>query len=147
VLFRSRELGGGPGELALKYAPGGLVDVEFAAQLLQMTHGGAPASLRTPTTRRAVAALRDAGLLAAGTADALLAGERVLRRAQLAARFVTERGVLVAGGGAVATVARKLGYRDRDARDAGALLLADLDATRRRVRAAFDAVIRVASAT
>jgi glutamate-ammonia-ligase adenylyltransferase len=124
------------GEVALKYGPGGLVDVEFAAQALQLAHGDDP-HVRTPTTRRALAALRDAGWLDPLCAEALLAGEKLLRRAQLAARLVSDRSVLVPGAAATATVARKLGYRERGDRSAEDGLLADLAAARGRVRRAF----------
>lgn len=47
----------------LKLGPGGLVDVEFLVQLLQLRHGGRDASLRVTSTRRAIAALADAGVI------------------------------------------------------------------------------------
>src|SRR5262249_31778523 len=87
-----RELGTEKGGVvALKYSRGGVVDAEFAAQALQMAHGH-DLRVRTPTTRHALAALRDAGLLDADTAEALIAGEKLLRRTLLATRLVTERG-------------------------------------------------------
>ncbi|MEI8258517.1 MAG: bifunctional [glutamate--ammonia ligase]-adenylyl-L-tyrosine phosphorylase/[glutamate--ammonia-ligase] adenylyltransferase, partial [Deltaproteobacteria bacterium] len=136
-----RELGReGDGDVALKYGPGGLVDVEFAAQALQMAHGH-DRSIRTPTTRHALARLRDAGLLEATTADTLLAGEKLLRRTLLATRLVSERSTLRAGSPAASTIARKLGYRHRAQRSAEDALLADLASTRVQVRAAFRSVL------
>jgi glutamate-ammonia-ligase adenylyltransferase len=49
----------------LKRGPGGVVDIEFIAQMLQLVHGGADASLRTTETHTALVALRDAGHLPA----------------------------------------------------------------------------------
>jgi glutamate-ammonia-ligase adenylyltransferase len=46
-----------------KYSPGGLVDVEYLVQGLQITHGGENPVLRGPNTREAMAALAQAGLL------------------------------------------------------------------------------------
>src|SRR5205823_6729831 len=51
----------GLSERELKLGPGGIRDVEFAIQLLQMVHGGADPELRTPTTLVALAELADAG--------------------------------------------------------------------------------------
>ncbi|MFI7340408.1 bifunctional [glutamine synthetase] adenylyltransferase/[glutamine synthetase]-adenylyl-L-tyrosine phosphorylase [Streptomyces sp. NPDC050085] len=45
----------------LKLGPGGLRDVEFAVQLLQLVHGRSDASLRSGTTLDALAALADGG--------------------------------------------------------------------------------------
>jgi glutamate-ammonia-ligase adenylyltransferase len=136
-----RELGGERGgAVALKYGRGGTVDAEFAAQALQMVHG-ADARVRTPTTRRALAALREAGHLDAATAEDLFAGEKLLRRALLAARLVSERSVLEPQSPAALTVARKLGYRDRAERGAEEALFADLAQARERVRRAFLTVV------
>ncbi|MCW2749783.1 MAG: bifunctional glutamine-synthetase adenylyltransferase/deadenyltransferase, partial [Aeromicrobium sp.] len=45
----------------LKLGPGGLRDVEFAVQLLQLVHGRADLSLRSPTTLVALRALTEGG--------------------------------------------------------------------------------------
>jgi glutamate-ammonia-ligase adenylyltransferase len=136
-----RELGAeSRGEVALKYGRGALVDVEFAAQALQMAHGD-DARVHTPSTRRALVALREAGVLDPVRAEALLSGEKLLRRALLATRLVSERSVLVPGTAAATTVARKLGYRERGDRTPEGGLLADLAHARERVRQAFDAVM------
>jgi glutamate-ammonia-ligase adenylyltransferase len=126
--------------IALKYGRGGLVDVEFAAQALQMAHGH-DASIRTPTTRVALARLRDAGRLDPGLADSLLVGEKLLRRALLATRLVTARSTLRVGTPAANTVARKLGYRDRAERSAEQAFVSDLGMARERVRRAFESVL------
>ena len=56
----------GPGRLHLKFGRGGLVDVEFLAQVLQLTHGRRHAALRTPSTRLALDRLGALGLLPGG---------------------------------------------------------------------------------
>ncbi|MFF3494904.1 bifunctional [glutamine synthetase] adenylyltransferase/[glutamine synthetase]-adenylyl-L-tyrosine phosphorylase [Streptomyces sp. NPDC002795] len=53
----------------LKLGPGGLRDVEFAVQLLQLVHGRADAALRSGTTLNALAALADRGYV--GRVDAV----------------------------------------------------------------------------
>ncbi|MDX2548315.1 bifunctional [glutamine synthetase] adenylyltransferase/[glutamine synthetase]-adenylyl-L-tyrosine phosphorylase [Streptomyces sp. WI04-05B] len=56
-------------ERELKLGPGGLRDVEFAVQLLQLVHGRADTSLRSGTTLDALAALAAGGYV--GRADAV----------------------------------------------------------------------------
>ncbi|MBI3454458.1 MAG: bifunctional [glutamate--ammonia ligase]-adenylyl-L-tyrosine phosphorylase/[glutamate--ammonia-ligase] adenylyltransferase [Candidatus Rokubacteria bacterium] len=62
----------GPGRIHVKFGAGGLVDIEFLAQVLQLAHGARHGALRTPSTRRALARLGDLGFLPAGTARALI---------------------------------------------------------------------------
>jgi glutamate-ammonia-ligase adenylyltransferase len=67
--------------LHLKLGPGGLADVEWTVQLLQLRRGGADPSVRAPGTLAALAALRAAGSLDAGEAawlaDAYLLCQRL----------------------------------------------------------------------
>ncbi len=55
----------------LKLGPGGLSDVEFLVQLMQLRHGGVIPELRVTGTFGALRALRDAGLLTSGDFNAL----------------------------------------------------------------------------
>jgi glutamate-ammonia-ligase adenylyltransferase len=128
------------GAVSLKYGPGSLVDVEFATQALQMRHGAAP-TLRSPTTRVALRALRAESLLPRDDADALLHAEKTLRRALLASRLVCGESSLHPDSNAASAVARKLGYRARGDRTAAQALFADLERARRGARAAFDRVL------
>jgi glutamate-ammonia-ligase adenylyltransferase len=69
--MRRRVEGHVPTELAereLKLGRGGLRDVEFAVQLLQLVHGRVDPELRSPSTMDALAALGDGGYV--GRADA-----------------------------------------------------------------------------
>ncbi|MDT0306257.1 bifunctional [glutamine synthetase] adenylyltransferase/[glutamine synthetase]-adenylyl-L-tyrosine phosphorylase [Streptomyces sp. DSM 44917] len=54
-----------------KLGRGGLSDIEWTAQLLQMRHGGEVPALRTTRTRAALAAAREAGLLEPDDAQVL----------------------------------------------------------------------------
>jgi [glutamine synthetase] adenylyltransferase / [glutamine synthetase]-adenylyl-L-tyrosine phosphorylase len=47
----------------LKLGPGGLSDVDWTVQMLQLRHGGSRAALRTPGTLAGLAAAREEGLL------------------------------------------------------------------------------------
>ena len=51
------------GAIHVKYSPGGLTDVEYAAQYLQIQHGHREPSLRTPNTLQALDALQETTLL------------------------------------------------------------------------------------
>ncbi len=51
------------GTFNAKFSPGGLVDLEYLVQGLQITHGHRAAELRSTNTRRALAALAAAGII------------------------------------------------------------------------------------
>ncbi|MBO8193612.1 bifunctional [glutamine synthetase] adenylyltransferase/[glutamine synthetase]-adenylyl-L-tyrosine phosphorylase [Streptomyces oryzae] len=63
----------------LKLGPGGLRDVEFAVQLLQLVHGRSDTTLRSPTTLEALDALAAGGYVGRQDAAALDAAYRFLR--------------------------------------------------------------------
>jgi glutamate-ammonia-ligase adenylyltransferase len=63
----------------LKLGPGGLRDVEFAVQLLQLVHGRADTSLRSSTTLTALAQLAAGGYVGRADAAALDDAYRFLR--------------------------------------------------------------------
>ncbi|MGH2619361.1 MAG: glutamine synthetase adenylyltransferase, partial [Anaerolineales bacterium] len=52
-----------PGDTNVKYSPGGLIDVEYAVQYLQLMHGHGEPKLRTPNSLEALAALGETGIL------------------------------------------------------------------------------------
>jgi glutamate-ammonia-ligase adenylyltransferase len=56
----------------LKQVRGGLVDLEFIAQYLQLVHAAAHPEILSPNTAKALANLDHAGLLPAAAAEALL---------------------------------------------------------------------------
>ncbi|WP_037855771.1 bifunctional [glutamine synthetase] adenylyltransferase/[glutamine synthetase]-adenylyl-L-tyrosine phosphorylase [Streptomyces sp. NRRL S-340] len=66
-------------ERELKLGPGGLRDVEFAVQLLQLVHGRADASLRSGTTLDALQALAAGGYVGRADAGRLDEAYRFLR--------------------------------------------------------------------
>jgi [glutamine synthetase] adenylyltransferase / [glutamine synthetase]-adenylyl-L-tyrosine phosphorylase len=63
----------------LKLGPGGLRDIEFAVQLLQLVHGRADETLREPATLPALAALAAGGYVGRDDAADLAAAYRFLR--------------------------------------------------------------------
>ena len=128
-----------------KLGRGGLVDVEFAVQFLQLVHGGARPDLRTPSTPRALEALRKAGVLPHAEYAPLRHGYRFLRRLESRLRIVRDRSVdrLPEGGLELLRLARRMGYSGAAA---GEALLADYERSTAEVRAAFLRVLAVPAA-
>jgi glutamate-ammonia-ligase adenylyltransferase len=67
------------GTLNAKYGPGGIVEVEYFTQALQIAHGAHDTSLRSPNTARAIDALAAGGWLGAEDAATLHSGYLFLR--------------------------------------------------------------------
>jgi [glutamine synthetase] adenylyltransferase / [glutamine synthetase]-adenylyl-L-tyrosine phosphorylase len=102
-----------PTRYDLKVGRGGLVDVEFALQCLQMRHGRDP-RVRTTETETALAALEVCGYLDAQDADALREGWRFLRRLEQRLRIAHGTGATLIEDGApgLVTLARSMGMHD-----------------------------------
>ncbi|NJP33004.1 bifunctional [glutamine synthetase] adenylyltransferase/[glutamine synthetase]-adenylyl-L-tyrosine phosphorylase [Micromonospora thermarum] len=66
-------------EREIKRGPGGLRDIEFAVQLLQLVHGRVDETLRVPGTVPALRALVAGGYVGRADGEALLRGYRFLR--------------------------------------------------------------------
>ena len=119
-----------PGRFNVKYSPGALVEVEYAAQYLQLEHGRSDPGLRTPSTLEALDRLRDAGWLEGAERDALAAAYVFWRRVADALRMVrgNARDLLLPESGSeeVRFLARRLGYAGPDWAAAADALLADV---------------------
>jgi glutamate-ammonia-ligase adenylyltransferase len=109
-----------PGTFNAKLSPGGLVDVEYLVQGLQITHGSNRPELRLTNTLQAVAALEDAGVLKAGDAVGLCEAYNFLRQLIGALRVVRGNAKDLTVPGAeteeFAYLARRLGYEEDLAR-------------------------------
>lgn len=77
-----------PGAVNVKYSFGGVIDIEYYVQFLQITHGAKDTSLRSPNTLSALAALRDAGHVSTTDYKSLLEAYVFLRRLINALRIV-----------------------------------------------------------
>jgi glutamate-ammonia-ligase adenylyltransferase len=114
----------------IKLGPGGLRDVEFTIQLLQLVHGRADATLRIAPTLAALAALRKGGYVGRDEADRMDHAYRQLRvwehRVQLAKMRRTH--LLPESDEGLRALARGTGFVDGEA------LLAAWHAIRRDVR-------------
>ena len=106
--------------LHVKLGPGGLSDVEWTVQLLQLRHAHALPALRTTRTGAAMAAAVQAGLLAAGDAAELTAAWELAARIRNAIMLVRGRpgDTLPAKHSELTAVARLLGYPPGDAAQA-----------------------------
>ncbi len=124
-----------------KTGRGGLVDVEFAAQFLQLAHGHDQPSVRTESTPVALERLRAAGLLSEGDHETLAAGYEFLRRLELRLRIVHDFTIdhLPESGPPLRQLARRLGYGGPDP---GARFLAEYARVTGAVRAAFERIVR-----
>ncbi len=144
-------------ERELKLGPGGLRDVEFAVQLLQLVHGRGDETLRVPATLPALDALRDGGYV--GRADALSLGDayRFLRVAEhrLQLRRMRRTHLLPADEPNLKWLARAMGFRPDARGDARAVFEAEWTLHSREVkrlheklfyRPLLDAVAHVPSA-
>jgi glutamate-ammonia-ligase adenylyltransferase len=76
------------GTINAKFSPGGLVDVEYLVQALQITHGHNNPQLRLPNIAQAMTALLEAGILSPEDYEPLQAAHRFLRRLINALRMV-----------------------------------------------------------
>ncbi len=123
-----------------KTGHGGLVDVEFAAQFLQLAHGHDHPAVRGSSTPVALRRLRHAGLLREADFEALAEGYDFLRRVELRLRIVHDFAIdhLPEQGPALRQLARRLGYAGPDP---GARFLADYARVTAAVRQAFDSVV------
>jgi glutamate-ammonia-ligase adenylyltransferase len=95
-----------------KLGRGGLADVEWTVQLLQLCHAAEIPALRVPATVQGLAALREAGLLDDGQTDALREAWELASRARNAIFLVRGRpsDQLPRPGLELAGVARACGY-------------------------------------
>jgi glutamate-ammonia-ligase adenylyltransferase len=75
----------------LKLGRGGLADIEWTVQLLQMRHAGTIESLRTTRTLEALVAAREAGLVEADDAEVLAHAWRTVSRIRNAVTLVRGR--------------------------------------------------------
>jgi glutamate-ammonia-ligase adenylyltransferase len=98
----------------LKLGPGGLRDVEFAVQLLQLVHGRADVSVRSPTTLTALAALAAGGYVGREDAAQLAAAYRFLRTVEhrLQLQHLRRTHLLPTDEAGLRWLSRAMGYRD-----------------------------------
>jgi [glutamine synthetase] adenylyltransferase / [glutamine synthetase]-adenylyl-L-tyrosine phosphorylase len=120
----------------IKVGAGGIREIEFAVQLFQMVRGGRDPGLRTTSTRIALAALAQRGLVDAPRAASLASAYEFLRRLEHRLQYYDDQQTqaLPRVPEHQALIAEAMDYPDWKA------LKADIDAHRARVQEAFNAL-------
>jgi [glutamine synthetase] adenylyltransferase / [glutamine synthetase]-adenylyl-L-tyrosine phosphorylase len=102
------------GELQVKLGPGGLRDIEFAVQLLQLVHGRHDPELRSGTTLVALERLTAAGFVGRADAAQLADAYRFLRTVEHRLQLADERRThtIPASEAERSWLARTMGYQE-----------------------------------
>ena len=126
----------------IKQGAGGLVDIEFLAQYLQLLHGSRIPAVRVPGTVNALRSLRKERILSPEDMQALTRDYLFLRRLESRLRIVANQSTsfLSRDPDKLRVLARRMGYDDRDG-SAGTTLLSEYERTRRQVRDLFERIL------
>ena len=130
-----------PGQVNVKYSAGGIIDIEYAVQYLQLLYGKDHPVLRLPNTLEALDQLRRLEI-------AREAEYNVWRAAYLFLRNIIDALRIVRGDASdlvlpeetseeFKSLARRLGYREQDRSRSAALLAADIREWMQKVHALF----------
>ncbi|SDF41812.1 glutamate-ammonia-ligase adenylyltransferase [Limimonas halophila] len=127
----------------VKYRRGGLVDLEFLAQALQLQHAHAHPGVLAVSTQGAFAAMADAGVLGRERAETLIEAARLMRHVQGMLRLMAGSAFDEANApaGLMARLAESCGEGDSEA------LRARLANTAERVHAIFDELVEEPAAS
>jgi glutamate-ammonia-ligase adenylyltransferase len=131
-----------PGRYDMKHGRGGLVDIEFTVQWLQLCHGER-AAIRTQETALAIEALAAERILSPAHAHALRQGYAFLRRLEQRTRIVHADAthLLEENAPGLVTLARRMGIRDRPRAEAAAELIAHYRDVTDLVRGVYEAIV------
>jgi [glutamine synthetase] adenylyltransferase / [glutamine synthetase]-adenylyl-L-tyrosine phosphorylase len=123
--------------LDFKYGRGGIVDLEFLVQFLQILHGPAIPEARTPRQDLAIEVFREAGILSDVAAETLISAHRFQRHVENHYQLIEEWSSrdVSRDSPVLIRLARSLGYDGESGRDARASFLRDWDARAEAVRA------------
>lgn len=121
----------------IKRGRGGIRDVEFAIQMLQLVHGGDDPALRVRATLPALEALADGGYVASADATALGEAYRFLREVEHRLQLVDLRQVheLPTEAGATRQLAHVMGFSEQPGRSAAEAFETELARHRAAARA------------
>lgn len=129
--------GASEGRFDVKVGPGGIRDVEFVAQALQLLYGGRIPELRSRSTFEALGLLGQTGILPRERSEELREAYLFFRRVENRLQMEGERQVhaLPLAGPACERLARSCGY------DRAAGFLGEIEERRRRVREAVEELL------
>jgi glutamate-ammonia-ligase adenylyltransferase len=119
-----------PGKVNVKYSAGGIIDIEYAVQYLQLLNGAEYSQIRVPGTLEALDQLRQLQIVRESDYGLLRSSYLFLRNVIDALRIVRgDASDLVLPAESTdefKSLARRIGYREKDRAKAAALLAADI---------------------
>jgi glutamate-ammonia-ligase adenylyltransferase len=126
----------------IKQGAGGLVDLEFPVQYLQLLHGMRYPRVRVPGTLNALRALKREGLLDGDTYQNLARAYLFMRQLESRMRIVSNQATseLSRDPEKLQLLALRMGYLD-EGESAGRKLLHDYESVSRRVKQLFDDIL------
>jgi [glutamine synthetase] adenylyltransferase / [glutamine synthetase]-adenylyl-L-tyrosine phosphorylase len=120
-----------PGKVNAKFSPGGLVDLEYGVQILQVIHGRDIAALRTPRIHEALKVLGDANLLSEADSLRLIDAYNFLRNLINGLRMLRGNAkdlfLPATGSNEFGHLARRMGYVRGGALDTAQQLYMDFE--------------------
>ncbi len=127
----------------VKSGYGGLVDIEFAVQTLQLVHGGRETSVRVQNTPLAIERLHKIGVLTEAQGDGLVEAYQFLRRVENALRIVHDRALdaLPKNRAELGQLARRLGYTGSNDKPAAEAFLQDYGKWTETTRSLFNQIL------
>ena len=130
-------------EADLKRGFGGIVDIEFLVQMLQLKYGQTDSSVRHPNTRIAIEKLRVAGYIDGYTHSFLVENYEYLRRVESRLRIVhnVSRDTLPDSREDLEKLARRLGYHSSNGRSASDAFIDECERITRQTRQTFIRVL------
>lgn len=136
-------------EKHVKLGPGGIRDIEFTVQCLQMIHGAKRKSLCSHNTLETISALKENALLTAEDADALAAAYRFLRSVEngIQVEADQQRYSIPEKASEERELARRVGYPHTPETDALVAFRKDYRTHTERVRAIFQKITATAIAS
>lgn len=125
--------------LFFKTGAGGLIDIEFLVQYLQLRHGHENPEIRSPGTLRILETARGLGFLSEEDAASLKASYLFLSRLESRIRIVQDRPItsLSSDPGKNRALALRMGYANTDTTTPGRMLLDDYHAVTQKTREVF----------
>jgi glutamate-ammonia-ligase adenylyltransferase len=143
-----RELAGeSDSRFNLKKGKGGIVDIEFVTQMLQLTYGHLHPTLHQRGTLQALRELRDRELMDQGDYALLSDGYRFLSQIDHRLRLKHDQSIdlLEREAGKLQGIAQAMGYRGDTKNSEGDLLLEDYENRRDQIRSRYDRFFKTTS--
>ncbi len=130
------------GSYNIKTGRGGMVDVEFIVQYLQLAYGRDFPDIRSTNTIEALQAIKGCNLIPEDEGDTLLNGYICLRRLENRLRIVHDYSMNDLGGSReyLDKLARRLGY-DPNLRNPGEVMMKDYEEMTGAVRRVYDKIL------